>query len=292
LRLGIHTSIAGSLENAARKAVALGANTFQIFSASPRMWAGGALDPESARRLRAARERHDLRPFVIHAGYLINLASSDAAVRSRSIRAFHGELERAVLLGADYLVVHPGSAGDQSREEALQAVALGLQEAARRIRPDGLTILLENTAGSGATLGGTFEELQSIRQIALADSDLPLGFCLDTCHLLAAGWDVTSQEGVTETFRQAGERLGWPHIHLIHANDSKTPLGSHIDRHAPIGEGYIGKAGFRWILQHPQLRKLPFILETPVQHPGDDRRNLDMLKALSAVPRARDRGCS
>jgi deoxyribonuclease-4 len=287
LRLGIHTSIAGSLERAALKAAELGANTFQIFSASPRMWRAALPDPADVRRLRAARERYDLRPLAIHAGYLINLASSEPLVRAKSIQAFHGELERAALIGAEYLVLHPGSAGERSAEEASASFAVGLRDAAKGFRSRRVTVLLESTAGCGTSLGSRFEELQSIRELALDLTSLPVGFCLDTCHLLAAGFDIAARAGLDETLQQAAKLLGWSHIRLIHANDSKTPRGSRVDRHANIGEGHIGKAGFRRILAHPKLHSLPFILETPFTNPGDDRFNLDTLKALSAKPRTK-----
>ncbi len=236
-------------------------------------------------RLQAARERCGLHPLVIHAGYLINLASDDPLVRSRSIAAFHGELERAAAIGAEYLVVHPGSAKGRSREEAVAGFALGLREAAQDLHSHPVTVLLENTAGSGDCLGARFEELQSLRELAQDLTSLPVGFCLDTCHLLAAGFDIAAKTGLDRTLREAGEILGWSHIQIIHANDSKAPRGSRVDRHAHIGEGHIGLDGFQRILRHPRLRHIPFILETPVTNPGDDRRNLDTLKRLSARPR-------
>ena len=249
------------------------------------MWRASVLVPSEIRLFRDARRRHDLNPLAIHAGYLINLASSDPLIRASSIEAFRAELERAAAIGAEYLVVHPGSARERSKEEAIASFVLGLRDAAKRFRSHPVTVLLENTAGSGTSLGSSFEELRSIRELALDLTDLPVGFCLDTCHLLAAGFDIAGRAGLNETLLQAGEVLGWHHIHLIHANDSKAPRGSRVDRHANIGEGHIGRAGFRRILTHPMLRGIPFILETPVASPGDDRRNLDTLKALSAAPR-------
>ena len=289
MRLGIHTSISGSLEKAALKAAELGANTFQIFSSSPRMWRASTPDPDDIRHLRSARERYDLRPLAIHAGYLINLASSDPLIRARSIEAFHAELKRAAAIGAEYLVVHPGSSKERSAEDGIASFVLGLRDAAKPLRSHPVTVLLENTAGSGACLGCRFDELRSIRELALDLTSLPVGFCLDTCHLLAAGFDIASRAGLNDTLSQAGELLGWNHIRLIHANDSKAPRGSRVDRHANIGEGHIGRAGFRRILAAPELRTIPFILETPVADPGDDRRNLDTLKALSGKSRKSER---
>jgi deoxyribonuclease-4 len=279
LRIGIHTSIAASLENAALKASGLGANTFQIFSSSPRMWRASSLGAEQIRLLRRARERLDLYPLAIHVNYLVNLASVDPVIRARSIASLRGELERAADIGAEYLVLHPGSYKGQSLEAGIAAFVQGLHDVAAGVRT-GVTVLLENTVGCGAQIGGRFEELRAIRDSAANLTNVPVGYCLDTCHLLAAGYEVASEAGLRETFRQAERALGIDNVKLIHANDSKTPLGSHIDRHANIGEGYIGKAGFRRILAHPRLRAKPFILETPVEQDGDDRRNLENLKKL------------
>jgi deoxyribonuclease IV len=143
-----------------------------------------------------------------------------------------------------------------------------------------VTVLMENRVGCGAQIGGRFEDLNAIRLYAAELTEAPIGYCLDTCHLLAAGYDVANAPGLQETVRQAERTLGIENVKLIHANDSKTPLGSHVDRHENIGEGHIGRAGFRRILAHPKLRAKPFILETPVDNDGDDRRNVDNLKKL------------
>ncbi len=281
MRLGIHTFTSGSLETAALTAADLGANTFQIFSASPRMWRARVPDPLQITLMRAARERFDLAPLVIHVSYLVNLASLDPVIRAKSIDAFRGELERAIAIGAEFLVVHPGSYRGASIEEGIAAFALGLRDAAVGLPPHSLSVLLENTAGAGCHLGGKFEELRAIRDLAQELIDLPIGYCLDTCHLLAAGFDITTEAGLRATLRAAETTLGLANVRAIHANDSKFPLGSHVDRHANIGEGHIGADAFRRILTHPKLRRKPFILETPVDEPGDDRRNLDRLKSLA-----------
>ena len=251
------------------------------------MWRARAPDPLQIKLMRTARERFDLAPLVIHVNYLVNLASLDPVIRANSIAAFRGELERAIAIGAEYLVVHPGSYRGNSVEEGIAAFARGLRDAGDKLPSHSLTVLLENTAGAGCHLGGNFHELQSIRELARELTDLPIGYCLDTCHLLAAGFDITTAPGLRATIRSAETCLGLANIHVIHVNDSKFPLASHVDRHAHIGEGHIGADAFRRILTHPKLRKKPFILETPVDNPGDDRRNLDMLKSLAvrlAVP--------
>jgi deoxyribonuclease IV len=244
------------------------------------MWRASVPGVEQVRLLCRARERLDLYPLAVHCNYLVNLASPDAVIRARSIAAFRSELERAALLGAEFLVAHPGSYKGQTPEEGITAFADGLRHAADGIDRKSPTVLLENTAGCGAQIGGRFEELRAIRERALELTDLRVGYCLDTCHLLAAGYDVSSEDGLRATMRQAERVLGMTHVRLIHANDSKAPLGSHLDRHENIGNGYIGSAGFRRILAHPKLRSKPFILETPVEQDGDDRRNLENLKKL------------
>ncbi len=280
MRIGIHTSIAGSLESAALKAARLGANTFQIFSTSPRMWRASLPDPEDIKRLRAARERFDLRPLVIHDNYLINLASCDEALRAKSVAAFRAEIERAVAIGAEYLVAHPGSCKGHTVEMGIAAFCRSLGEAARGLNARGLTMLIENTAGSGQTLGGRLEELAVLRRCAAQFTDMPIGFCIDTCHLMSYGYNIATPEGLRETVRMLDRILGLQHIPVMHANDTKTPLGSRIDRHEHIGEGYIGKEGFRRILSHPKLRAKAFIAETPVDQEGDDLRNVQMLISL------------
>ena len=286
LRIGIHTSIAGSLEKAALKAAELGANTFQIFSASPRMWRASMPAKHEISALRWARERLDLYPLAIHVNYLINLASLDPVVREKSIDGFRGELERAQAIGAEYLITHPGSYKGQTVEQAIAAFALGVADAASGCHAAGVTVLIENTAGSGFHIGSRLGELRLIRDLVARESDLKLGYCLDTCHLLASGWDIATKPGLEKTVVEADRILGLENVKVIHANDSKMPLGSHIDRHASIGHGHIGAEGFHRVLTHAKLRDKAFILETPVDEEGDDRRNVEMLKRLAQPKRA------
>lgn len=283
LRLGIHTSIAGSLERSALKAAELGANTFQIFSSSPRQWKASVPSVPSVALFEKARKRHDLVPLVIHDNYLINLASVHEKTRDLSIQAFRGELERAITMGADYLVAHPGNYKGQTVEQGILHFLEGVATAAQGLAHGKLMLLIENTAGAGAQLGSRFEELHVMREYGMKMTDLPIGFCLDTCHLLASGHDVSTASGLKQTVAEAERLLGLENVPVIHANDSKAPLGSHVDRHENIGQGYIGLDGFRRILTHPGLRNKAFILETPVDQPGDDRKNLDTLKRAARV---------
>ena len=228
----------------------------------------------------SAREKYDLTPLVIHDNYLINLASAHEKVRALSIEAFRGELTRAIAIGAEYLVAHPGNYKGQTVEQGILHFLEGVAAAAQGLESGKLMLLVENTVGAGAQLGSRFEELHVMREYGAKMTDLPIGFCLDTCHLLAAGYDVATPEGLKRTIAEADRILGLDHVRVIHANDSKGALGSHIDRHQHIGEGYIGLDGFRRILGSPRLRSKAFILETPVDRDGDDRRNLETLKSL------------
>lgn len=281
MRIGLHCSTSGRLVNAARRAVEVGANCFQIFSSSPRTWRAAALAPDQVEELKQFRLEHDLRPLVIHDSYLINLAAPDEEIRVKSIHAMRGELERAFLAGADYLVIHPGSARQAPVEEGIERIVDSLRQASRGLRPhDGFMLLLENTAGAGSTIGRTLEELAELRARLQPEVPFPVGYCLDTCHLYVSGYDVSTAEGLRDTVRQAGSVLGLELVPVIHANDSAGAFGSRLDRHANIGEGRIGLDGFRRILNHPALRRKAFVLETPVDRPGDDQRNVDTLKSL------------
>ena len=280
-RIGIHTSTAGALYNAATKALELHANCFQIFSGSPRTWAAPPPNPDAVAKMRQLRAEHNLTPLVIHANYLINLCSPDPSNRPKSITAFRGELERAVTIGAEFLVVHPGSAKDhETRDSAIEAFAHGLIEASAGLAPGSVSILLENTAGHGNLLGGQLSDLQAIHALAASHVPFPIGFCLDTCHSFAAGYEITTTQGLNAFIAEASDTLGLENVPVFHANDSKGALGSHLDRHANIGEGYIGIEGFRRILNARALRDKAFILETPIDNEGDDQRNVDALWSL------------
>jgi deoxyribonuclease-4 len=279
VRIGLHTSTAGSLSNAAWQAAEHGANTLQIFTSSPRTWAAPFPASTQIAELKRLRGLYDLHPLVIHCNYLINLASSDPLIRQKSIGAFRGELERALAIGAEYLVVHPGSHKDHSLEAGIYSTADGLRLAARGLDLGGLTVLLENTAGQGHSIGRRFDELAEIHAHS-AGSGIELGFCLDTCHALAAGYDVATRDGLERTLAEAERLLGLAKIPVIHANDSKGALGSRLDRHANIGQGHIGEAGFGHLMRAPALADKAFILETPAED-GGQRRDLDTLKRLS-----------
>jgi deoxyribonuclease-4 len=280
--LGAHTSIAGSLGHSAREAVELGCSCFQIFTRSPRMWQAAPLDPGQIEELKRLRKEHDLWPLAVHGSYLINLAALDQTNRDKSIQGFREEVERAIAVGADYLIFHPGSAKQQEREAAIAVLAKSFARAVRGIRWKGLEVLLENTAGGGASLGGTFEELAAVRAAIRGKVPrAPVGYCIDTCHIFAAGYEISTLAGLRETIRKIDASLGLEHVKVIHTNDSKAKFGSHLDRHENIGDGRIGLEAFRRILNHPALRDKPFILETPRDKDGTHRRNTETLKTLA-----------
>jgi deoxyribonuclease-4 len=278
-RIGIHTSIAGDISSSLEIAHGLGANALQIFSSSPRMWDRGVsrIAEADAKRFRDRRKELGLGPLVIHCNYLINLASPNPVLRARSVQAFHGELVRAVALGADFLVIHPGSSRDTTPEAAISAIAQGIRQSARGLRLGDLVILLENTAGHGFSVGAKFEELRAIRDQL---HDLPIGICVDTAHTFAAGWDLRTADGLDATLQHIEATVGLKCVHVVHTNDSKTHHGSRVDRHDHIGKGKIGLDAFARILNHPLLAGRAFILETPIDSPGDDKRNVAALWKL------------
>jgi deoxyribonuclease-4 len=288
LRIGIHASIGGSYLNALESARKLGCNALQIFSASPRMWAtGSARIPEAdSAAFRARREELGLGPLVIHANYLINLAGMQPMLRTRSIQAFHDELVRGIALGADFLVVHPGARGEAKIELAIATIVNSVKEAVRRVKLGKLRILIENTAGMGSAVGARLEEVAAI---ARGLSSLGVGACLDTAHLFAAGYDISTESGLETTLSQIEKTVGLDNVYVWHVNDSKIALGGKVDRHESIGHGKIKAAAFARILRHPKLGASPatgmpgrpFILETPIEEPGDDRRNVAKLWELS-----------
>jgi deoxyribonuclease IV len=290
LRIGIHTSIAGSHLNALESAQKLGCNALQIFSSSPRMWhtSNVRILESDAKAFRARRAELGLGPLVIHANYLINLAATQPMLRTRSIQGFHEELVRAVMLGGDFLVVHPGARGESSMELAIATVVESVKQAARRVPRGGMRILIENTAGMGTAVGSRLEELA---QILRGLRDVNVAACLDTAHLFAAGYDLRSEAVLANTIAQIDRTIGLENVPVIHVNDSKMPLGARVDRHEHVGQGKIGEEAFARILRHTRFGAVPpegvpgraFLLETPIDEPGDDRRNVAKLWALAGV---------
>ncbi len=281
-RIGVHLGTAGGCHTAVQRALDAGANTFQIFSSSPRTWKAGPVKPEDARKMREGLAAHDIGPLVIHASYLINLCSQSETVRSNSTGAFRDEVDRALTLGATYLVLHPGSWKGLTREEGLRFAAQNIERAIDGLPWQGadFRILIENTAGAEFSLGGSFEQVAEL--VATLKACAPVGVCLDTCHTHVAGYDLVTTEGYEATGSQIETTIGFDDVRVWHCNDAKAPMGSKLDRHEHIGEGTIGAAAFRRLLHDQRFAHAAFIAETPVDEPGDEQRNVTALRALSA----------
>jgi deoxyribonuclease IV len=279
-RIGIHTSIAGGVQNAAERAWRLGCNTFQIFSTSPRQWAPYEVSGPQCAGLSRLRQKYDLKPLVIHTNYLVNLASTNALFLKKSVEAFRGELERALALGADYLVLHPGSFRGSDREQGLRrtAAAIAATTQGLDLAKVNLTILIENSAGAEYSLGGSFEQVAEV--LERLRGIVPSAACIDTCHTHVAGYDIVSESGMRETLAQLDATVGLKNVRVWHCNDAKTVRGSRLDRHQHVGKGSIGKETFRRLLNDPRLLHAAFIAETPIDEPGDDKRNVAALKRL------------
>ena len=279
-RIGIHTSSAGGVENAAERAYRLGCNTFQIFSSSPRQWAPYELGRSQCEQMRRLRDNYDLKPLVIHTNYLINLASTTEAFLKKSIEAFRGEIERALALCAEHLVLHPGSFKGADREKGLlqTAAAIAVASQGLDLAKSGLVILIENTAGAEFSLGGSFEQVAEV--IAHLRDHVPVAACIDTCHTHVAGYDLVSEEGLGNTLTQLEATIGLKNVPVWHCNDAKAARGSKLDRHQHIGKGTIGLEAFRRLLNDARLAHAAFIAETPIDEPGDDLRNVTALKRL------------
>jgi deoxyribonuclease-4 len=226
------------------------------------------------------RAKYDLKPLVIHTNYLINLAGTTEVFLRKSIEAFGGEIERAIALCAEYLVLHPGSFRGAGREKGLLQTAAAIAAASRGldIAKGGLTILIENTAGAEYSLGGSFEQVAEV--IEHLKNHVPVAACIDTCHVHVAGYDIVSEEGFQETMRKLDSSIGLNNVPVWHCNDAKAARGSKLDRHQHIGKGTIGLEPFRRLLNDPRIAHAAFIAETPIDKPGDDRRNVAALKNL------------
>jgi deoxyribonuclease-4 len=281
-RIGVHVGTAGGCFTAVQRAVDAGANTFQIFSSSPRQWKAAAVKPEDGAKMRALRAQLDVNPISIHASYLINLCSQTESVRVNSIDAFRGEVERALAWGAEFLVLHPGSWKGLTRDEGLKLAAQGIEKAIDGIKwqDHNFKILIENTAGAEFSLGGSFDQVAEL--VTTLQACAPVAVCLDTCHCHVAGYDIVTPDGYEATMKQIGDTVGFDAVRLWHCNDAKAEMGSKLDRHEHIGEGTIGSAAFKRLLHDARFEHAAFIAETPVDEPGDETRNVMALRALSA----------
>ncbi len=281
-RIGVHLSTSGGVWTAVDRAREAGANTLQIFSSSPRTWRPTSIAPKDAEKLKSLRAEHDIGPMAIHVSYLVNVCCQGDEVLQKSILGLRGEVERALALGAEYLVLHPGSFRGMTRE---QGMALAAESIARSIdglpwQDAGLSILIENTCGAEFSLGGSFEQVGEL--VAVLKPVAPVAVCLDTCHTHVAGYDLISEEGYAETMRLIDQHIGFEAVRVWHCNDAKAARGSKLDRHQHIGEGTMGAEPFRRLLHDPRFAHAAFIAETPVDEPGDEARNVATLRALAA----------
>ncbi len=281
MRLGVHVQRAGGLVKAVEVAQGLGCDTIQIFSRSPRSLRPSTVSEKDARRFKEALLAAGIHPLVIHAPYLLNLASPRPDTHDLSRAALAHDISLARLLGAEYLVFHPGShlgSGEKEGMARIAAAIVAAWQAASCQADTSPVLLLEMVSGAGTEIGRAFEQQREIMDGA---AGVPMGVCLDTCHVFAAGYDVRTRKGIAATLDALDRSIGMSSLAVVHANDSDGLLGSGLDRHAHIGEGRIGEEGFRAILGCRRLAHLPFILETPHRDTADDARNLATLRRLA-----------
>ncbi|MFH1593162.1 MAG: deoxyribonuclease IV [Candidatus Omnitrophota bacterium] len=277
MRIGVHVSIAGKIYEAIEKARSLKCNTMQIFSRNPRAWGAKDISKEDLEIFKRERNRYDIRPVVVHIPYLVNLASPERALYHKSVNAFIEDVRIADLLNAEYFVTHLGSHRGRGKDFGLKRFSDGLIKVLKKVRPTA-QILLETTAGSGYCIGERFEDLKFI--IDRVGSRADIGVCMDTAHVFAAGYDISKSAGLKSTLKEFDKVIGLKRLKVIHLNDSKAALGARVDRHEHIGMGWIGREGFRRILNEPRLSKVPFILETPGDEELKDVNNLETVRRL------------
>jgi len=276
-RIGVHTSIAGGIHKSLERSRKLGCNTLQIFSHSPRGWAVRNITREEINTFMALKKNYDMSPVIIHTSYLINLASSKRDLRKKSVKMIKYELDIADKIGAEYVVLHTGSASGDDPKAARMRVIESLKEVSDRgNRRVGL--LLENTAGQRGDITSRICELSEI--IEKVPTGRISGICLDTCHAFSAGYDIRTMKGIKKLSDEIQKYFDKDTVRLLHLNDSKGSLGSGLDRHAHIGKGEIGTKGFRKFLLHPRFNEIPVILETPKKTESDDIENLRRVKKL------------
>jgi deoxyribonuclease IV len=288
LRIGAHMSVAGGVSNAVERAVVHGCESLQIFSKNANRWVGPPLDKADVRRFRRRLDETGITPAVSHASYLINLASSNPTLRAQSLDALTDELDRAHALGLLGVVLHPGTCTSGTEDEALTLIADAIRTVFARQRRRPTMVLLEHTAGQGRTVGYRFEHLAAV--IERLDHSARVGVCLDTCHLIASGYDIVSEAGYRTTFDSFERLVGLKRLKVFHGNDSKRPCASRVDRHEHIGQGCLGLAPFRRLMHDPRFGGLPILIETEksegLQRPGViaadplDQKNLETLRRL------------
>lgn len=279
-RIGFHAPITGGLHNALLTSQELGCDTVQIFSRNPRGWQAKPLAPEDVKQFRAVRRRTGISPVAIHANYLINLAAADPEMRAKSIASFREEVERGIMLRANFLVLHPGSARGACEADGIATCAESLKLACAGLALGPFRVLLENTAGQGECIGHRFEHLAAIIK---ACPGLRLGVCLDTAHAFTAGYDFREEDGLRAMIQAIERTVGTRKVRVIHFNDSRAEYNSRVDRHWHIGQGHIGKEALQRVAQHPKLAHAAFVLETPYKLPADNLPNIEALRSFVAA---------
>ena len=277
MRFGFHISIAGGFSKVVERAKVRGCETIQFFSRNPRGWRYDPLNKKEVEDFRSSVKSSDLFPIFLHLPYLPNIASRESKFYDRSIDSIVEDLKRAEEVGAQYLIIHIGHRLESSEDQAVDAVSHGMDQAFERVK-NAVILLLENTAGQGTEIGYNFQQLRRI--IDGVHEKERVGICLDTAHSFEAGYDLSGKDGIERTLESFDRTIGLKRLHLLHLNDSKTPLGSRKDRHWHIGEGYVGREGFRSLINHPQLKGLPGIMETPRKDTVEDLKNMKMIRSL------------
>jgi deoxyribonuclease IV len=279
--LGVHVSGAGKIYQSLDAAKNLGCDTMQIFSRSPQSWRNGAqLASEDLGEFNLRRRKFKINPVFIHISYLINLASPDARLYNGSIQAYIEDIREAEKLGADFIVTHMGSHKETSEDAGIKRLVAALNTILEKTEGSPVGILLENTSGSGSWLGYRFYHQQKILKGLKAKFASRVGLCLDTAHAYLAGYNLATKAGLEAMIDEIQEMVGTRLIKLIHLNDAAGELGCHHDRHDHIGKGHIGLAGMKRIINHPDLKNIPMILETPKTTPESDRENLALVRKL------------
>ncbi|MCK5554446.1 MAG: deoxyribonuclease IV [Deltaproteobacteria bacterium] len=277
MRFGFHISIAGGFSKVIERARRRGCETIQLFSRNPRGWAYTPLDPQEVNRFREDFSHSAIFPLFVHMPYLPNLASEDPSLSGKSLDALKADLGRTSSLGVDYLIIHVGHRVHLPDDEAIQRIAEGINVAFQKVN-NSVILLLENTAGQGTEVGHNFSQLRKI--IEGVDERERMGVCLDTAHAFAAGYDLSKPDGLERTLAEFEREIGLEKLHLVHLNDTRSPLGGHVDRHWHIGEGNIGFDGFTNIVNHPLLVNLPGIMETPRKDDVEDLKNMEVIRGL------------
>ncbi len=277
MRFGFHISIAGGFSRVVERARVRSCETIQFFSRNPRGWKYSPLNKKEVEEFRSSVRSAGLSPIFLHMPYLPNIASFESKFYKRSIRSMATDLQRAEQLGAQYLIIHIGHRMESSEDEAIEAVCQGINQAFQKAK-NSVTLLMENTAGQGTEIGYHFDQIKKI--IEGVEENERLGVCLDTAHTFEAGYDFSNKDGLERMLERFDQAVGLKRLHLLHLNDSKTPLGSRKDRHWHIGEGHIGLGGFRHLVNHPLLWHLPGIMETPRKDTVEDLKNMEVIRSL------------